>query len=103
MPSESTRSWTASDAHEFSFGAGRGDRTPTLLTEPGILSPVRLPVSPSRLNHVASRGATFETDAERAGVMPSTLRIEHYALPGAARRRERRGDALMHDPAAPSR
>jgi hypothetical protein len=29
-------------------GAGGGNRTRTLLTEPGILSPVRLPVSPPR-------------------------------------------------------
>ena len=36
-------------------GAGRGNRTPTVLSDLRILSPLRLPISPSRqLQHVLS-------------------------------------------------
>ena len=39
------------DVYKFftSCGAGRGNRTPTVLSDLRILSPLRLPISPSRL------------------------------------------------------
>ena len=55
-------------------GAGGGNRTHTLLAEPGILSPVRLPVSPPRLVFNDTRKA-------RAGCLgPSSVAPDRRAL-----------------------
>ena len=37
---------------EQDAGAGRGNRTPTVLSDLRILSPLRLPISPSRLGFI---------------------------------------------------
>ncbi len=42
---------------EKTTGAGRGNRTPTVLSDLRILSPLRLPISPSRPASV-TQGAT---------------------------------------------
>ena len=39
-----------------SIGAGRGNRTPTVLSDLRILSPLRLPISPSRLAFILAQG-----------------------------------------------
>ena len=88
LPRDGNVSFAISEVHRVAscarkaFGAGGGNRTHTPLTGPGILSPVRLPVSPPRrvraVSHAPSaiivRAITPAIRATRAGRRASDTR-----------------------------
>ena len=58
-------------------GAGGGNRTHTLLPEPRILSPVRLPVSPPRL--VVESVVYADSEPRAAAIVPA-MKLDRAAL-----------------------
>src|SRR5208337_3590598 len=60
-PTSNTTKRQRTQSQAFAAGAGRGNRTPTVLSGLRILRPLRLPISPSRLALILAQGCRTTT------------------------------------------